>query len=224
MVDIATLLLCRIPRWFKPLWGFEKACSGFPSYSAYLLIINHGWPLERWYRGVCCNISWAQEGRRECCFGEALWHRDTPRAGRRALWRIGVPLWARDGDIAASARHDSIEHLPWVDNCINICFNDLFDVCLVIAFVELAERFSYYGSGIVFVSSLQCTVRTTPDYLEDQLYSVPFATRVADGCWGTWRPIWSTWDATTCLYWFNDILSVLVGYFLCTHTIYPQAL
>src|SRR5258707_13682033 len=35
-----------------------------------------------------------------------------------------------------------------------VCFNDLFDVCVVIAFVELAERFSYYGSNVVFVSSL----------------------------------------------------------------------
>ena len=32
---------------------------------------------------------------------------------------------------------------------------DLFYACVVIAFVELAERFSYYGSSVVFVSYLQ---------------------------------------------------------------------
>ena len=35
----------------------------------------------------------------------------------------------------------------------------LLNTCIVIAFVELAERFSFYGSSVVFVSHLTRTIR-----------------------------------------------------------------
>lgn len=47
------------------------------------------------------------------------------------------------------------DSIPWnaYRECLSgACHVQSFTICLVIAIIELAERFSYYGSSVVFVS------------------------------------------------------------------------
>ena len=87
----------------------------------------------------------------------------------------------------------------------------------VIALVELAERFSYYGSSVVFVSRL-ISFPIEPRQLKhifplDKLHSVSSTRWIAHWRWRYWRPIRSSWPETACVNRLDNLLPILVSYF-----------
>jgi hypothetical protein len=70
-----------------------------------------------------------------------------------------------------------------------------------VAFVELCERFSYYGTTAV-CKYQSCFWLPAIAYTLDsrQLYPTGYASRVKHGC-RIRAPIWCPWDGTTCIDW-----------------------